>query len=113
MPDYTRVYSSKIKTHKDYYLATALVHLYSSGDIEYCASIEDGSRPKPYIDRATLAIIHPPGHAQTIIHAAASWADALEQLQALADEYGTLQTGAGIYPMATKGKPNEDSKDDD
>ncbi len=113
MQDYTRIYSAKIKTLKDFYLSSAMVHFYTSGDIEYCAWIEDGSKPRAYLDSKTLQVISPPGHSKTIIRAAASWADALEQLQALADEYGTLQTGAGILSVAAKGKPNEDSKDDD
>lgn len=113
MQDYTRIYSAKIKTIKDFYLSCAMVHFYTNGEIEYCAQIEDGGRPAPYLDKKNLELIHPPGHTKTIVRAAGSWADALEQLQALADKYGTLPRGAGIISTVTKGTPRNDSKDDD
>ena len=100
MTNYTRIYSANIKTYKDFYFSGALVHIHTNGEIEFCADITDGSRPAPYLDMKTLQVIHPPGRAKTIIRPAGSWADALQQLQALADEYGTLATGAGIIPLA-------------
>ena len=100
MTKHTRIYSANIKTRKDFYLSTAIVNIYTDGEIEFCAYITDGSKPTPYLDMKKLQVVHPPGRAKTIIRPAGSWADALQQLQALADEYGTLATGAGIMPLA-------------
>ena len=90
----TRIYTTNIKDSTDAYLAYAIIDYYPDGHIEYCAEILDGSRPAPYLDKETLQLVMPRSRDKTIICPAGSWADALAQLQALADEYGTLPGGA-------------------
>ena len=90
----TRLYTPNIKDSADAYLACATINRYSKGRIEYCAIVKDGSRPAPYLDESALQIIQPPSRDKTITGRAGSWRDALEQLQAIADEYGTLIDGA-------------------
>ena len=104
-----KIHTDNIKDRSDAYLCTALVNIYTDGNIEYMALIEDGSKPRPYIDRQTLAVIWPPGRSKTIIKTATSWRDALEQLQAIADEYGTLAGGVFAVPLVyTTGDLNDD-----
>lgn len=104
-----KIHTDNIKDRSDAYLCTALVNIYTDGNIEYMALIEDGSKPRPYIDRQTLAVIWPPGRSKTIIRTATSWRDALEQLQAIADEYGTLAGGVFAVPLVyTTGDLNDD-----
>ena len=110
MQDYALVYSGIIKSSKDYYLAGALVYFFKSGRIEYCADIQDGNKPKSYIDLETFYIVSPPGHSKTIVNEAESWADALEQIQGIANEYGTLSKGAAFFPLVYTEK--DDSEDE-
>lgn len=78
-------------------MRSAIVYITPPAHFEYLATIEDGSKPAPYIER--FEVIQPPGRSCTIVQKADSWPDALEQLQAIADEYGTLEHGALIMPL--------------
>lgn len=92
----TRIYSANIKDPSGVYLNCACVLVRSLTDLEYTAMIEDGNKPKPYFDEKTFKIVIPDGEARTIVRRASSGMDALEQLHALADQYGTLQRGAPV-----------------
>ena len=101
--------TDNLKHHKDVFVLCTEIYIMPQGSFGYTATIEDGGKPKPYLQ--DFRIVRPQGRSCIITGSATSLDEAKARLQEIADKYGSL-TGRVPIIVELSGEDNEEDDED-
>ena len=102
---YLYITTDNIKPYKSVFMLDAWIYVRPNG-FEYFTSIEDGDRPKGYLQG--FEYIQPPGRSCNIVGTTKTLDEAKAKLQEIADKYGSIFGRVPVFIVQSDKEDDED-----